>query len=577
MRFSPWIGRLFLSALAFPLFAWPGNVFPAPSTPSPSAFPAVAADWAEARVPSYLQSKDSDERALNRDEAFFSEPVNDLPPVIRPPQEEIRKKVILEWKELQKGLPPEAEAAYDIPIVINDQVEYFLDYFQTKIRKRFSLWLSRSTRYIPLIKKTMNQYGLPEDLVYLAMIESGFSNIAYSRAQAVGMWQFIRETGQRYGLKINPWVDERKDPIKATQAAARYLSDLYKQFGSWYLAAAGYNAGEGKIARALVMYNAQNYWEITADHCRYIKDETKQYVPKMIAAALIAKEPEKYGFTDIPYYPPMAFEEVSLPGAVELKDVAAAAGTDLTALVDLNPELKRWMTPPNGGEYLLRIPAGSKNRLLENYAQLIKPKPRPVYAQHKVKKGELFTSIARRYGLSAGTIAKINRIKLTAYPKPGTLLMIPAKGSLEEISAQEEGPEVRNVSAKVQRPAGRHDARARVKPEDREQQPEVQRLQYRIKKGDSLTAIAQQHVVTIEQIRKWNPRLNGKIQVGRTLTLYGAKEAGEEKVKTEKGKGNKSPRRKSWIAAEQGLKVPPPKRTGRQATREVASGFRNLD
>ncbi|MBI5583641.1 MAG: transglycosylase SLT domain-containing protein, partial [Deltaproteobacteria bacterium] len=401
MRLSPRYGRLFLGALLLILCTLPGNAFPAPSAPLRPAIQPIPPDWDEARIPSYLQSRDFEDRKLNPDEAFLTEPVNELPPIIRPPQEEIRKKAILEWEELRKGLPLDTAASYDIPIVINDQVEYFIDYFQTKIRKRFSLWLARSTRYMPMIKKTMNQYGLPEDLVYLAMIESGFSNIAYSRAQAVGMWQFIRETGQRYGLKINTWVDERKDPFKATQAAARYLSDLYKQFGSWYLAAAGYNAGEGKIARALVMYNAQNYWEITADHCRYIKDETKQYVPKMIAAALIAKEPEKYGFTDIPYYPPMAFEEVSLPGAIELKDVAAAAGTDLTTLVDLNPELKRWITPPNGGEYQLRIPAGVKNRLLENYAQLTKPKPRPIFAHHKVKKGESFSTIARRYGLAA--------------------------------------------------------------------------------------------------------------------------------------------------------------------------------
>jgi membrane-bound lytic murein transglycosylase D len=576
MKSSPKFGRLSLGVLLVILFTIPGNVFPAPSTPARPTFPAVTTDWSEARVPSYLQAKDPEGTGPNLDEALLSEPVNELPPVIRPPQEEIRKKAILEWKELQKGLPPDAEASYDIPIVINDQVEYFIDYFQTKIRKRFSLWLARSTRYSPLIKKTMQQYGLPEDLVYLAMIESGFSNIAYSRAQAVGMWQFIRETGQRYGLKINTWVDERKDPIKATQAAARYLSDLYKQFGSWYLAAAGYNAGEGKIARALVMYNAQNYWDITADHCRYIKDETKQYVPKIIAAALIAKEPEKYGFTDIPYYPPLAFEEVTLPGAIELKDVAAAAGTDVAALVDLNPELKRWMTPPNGGEYQLRLPAGTKNRLMENYAQLTKPKPRPVFAHHKVKKGERLATIARRYGLSAATVAHINRIKLTAYPKAGTLLLIPAKGSVEEALAVNDEPEVRNISAPSTKSVGRKPAVARGKPEEREQQPELPRLQYRIKKGDSLTAIAHQYAVSIEQIKKWNPRLNGKIQAGSVITLYGVKE-GEEKIKSEKGKGNKTPRRKSWIAAEQGLKIQPIKKPGRKPTREVASGIRNLD
>ncbi|MBI5585133.1 MAG: LysM peptidoglycan-binding domain-containing protein, partial [Deltaproteobacteria bacterium] len=221
-------------------------------------------------------------------------------------------------------------------------------------------------------------------------------------------------------------------------------------------------------------------------------------------------------------------------------------------------------------------PAGVKNRLLENYAQLTKPKPRPIFAHHKVKKGESFSTIARRYGLAAATIAHIHRVKLTAYPKPGTLLLIPAKGSLEETAALEEDQDGRNLSAQNQRPAGRKNSLSRSKNDDREHQPEMQRLQYRVKKGDSLTAIAQQYAITIEQIKKWNPRLNGKIQAGKVLTLYGVKEAVEEKGKPEKNKG-KSPRRKSWIAADQGLKIQPAKKPGRKPTRDVASGMKNLD
>jgi membrane-bound lytic murein transglycosylase D len=227
---------------------------------------------------------------------------------------------------------------------------------------------------------------------------------------------------------------------------------------------------------------------------------------------------------------------------------------------------------------VLRIPAGHKNRLMGNYAQLTKPKPRPAFAQHKVKKGERFSAIARRYGLSSSTIAKTNRIKLTTYPKPGTLLLIPVKGAAEEAAAAEEDQEGRSISVQpLAKSGGRKNAVARGKGDDRNNHPEMQRLQYRIKRGDSLTAIAQQHAVTIEQIKKWNPRLNGKIQTGRVLTLFGVKEAGEEKGKPEKSKGGKAPRRKSWVAADQGLKIQPARKPGRKATREVASGMRNLD
>lgn len=576
MRPSPWIGWHFLWITLCALLALPGNALPASAPASFPSLTSVPLHWDEALLPSYLESKPAPD--LDEEEAFLTEPVNELPPVIRPPQDEIRKKVILEWKELQKGLAPDSGVSYDIPIVVNEQVEYFLDYFQTKIRKRFSLWLARSSQYTPMIKQIMREHGLPEDLVYLAMIESGFSTKAYSRAHAAGMWQFIRETGQRYGLKINAWVDERKDPIKSTRAAARYLSDLFNQFGSWYLAAAGYNAGEGKIAKALTMYNAQNYWEITAEHCRYIKDETKQYVPKMIAAALIAKEPEKYGFVDIPYQAPLAYEEVNLPGSIELKDVAAAAGSDLATLVELNPELKRWITPPTTAEYTLRLPSGSKGRLMENYAQLIQPKPRIVYAQHKVKKGERFSTIARRYGVSSRTIAKVNRVRLVTYPTPGTLLLIPQRNGHDE-PADEEREKKNGLSKRqVKRSPERKTVVLRDKGEDKENQRETHRLRYRVRKGDSLSSIAQQHDVTIEQIKKWNPRLTDRIQAGRTVTLFVTKDSGgEEKVRTEKVRGSKSSRPRTWMAAEQGEKIQPSRKSGRKPTREVASGLRNLD
>jgi membrane-bound lytic murein transglycosylase D len=483
---------------------------------------------------------------------------NDLPPIIKPSREEIKEKVILELKELEKSGDPKIQASFDIPIVINDQVEYFIDYFQTKLRNRFSLWMARSTRYIPLMKKILSEFSLPEDLVYLAMIESGFSTKAYSRAHAAGPWQFIRETGERYGLRVNSWIDERKDPIKSTRAAAKHLADLYNRFGSWYLAAAGYNAGEGKISRALALYNAQDYWEITGDNCRYIKDETKQYVPKMIAAALIAKEPEKYGFVGIHYYSPLSFDEVTVPGNVELKDVAVACGVDLETIVDLNPELKRWITPPGSSSYALHIPVGTKDKLMDNYAQLIKPKPVVTYAEHRVKKGERLASIARRYKVKASLIARVNRIKGKGGLHAGLVLLIPRKGNLQGTSSDiESSDQEKLVEKSVVKRASRNTGKKKIlaNHDGNEKEDVSHRIRYKVKKGDSLFSIAERFDVEISMIKKWNPKGSKKIQAGSTLTLFIEKGNSEREGKKENGRPGKLNHKKFKAEGERKIKL----------------------
>src|SRR5512136_556710 len=234
----------------------------------------------------------------------------------------------------------------DIPLALNSKVEYFLYYFQTSGRQSFSRWLSRSSRYLPMMKEILKREGMPEDLVYVAMIESGFQMHARSWASAVGPWQFMSETGRRYSLRIDQWIDERKDPVKATTAAALYLKELYGMFnGDWYLATAGYNAGENKILRAISMYNTSNFWEISQGS--YLKRETKEYVPKLLAAAIIAKDPARYGFSDIAYLPAIEFETVKLPSRTDLELVAKLSGTTYETIRDLNPDLKHWCTPPN--------------------------------------------------------------------------------------------------------------------------------------------------------------------------------------------------------------------------------------
>ncbi|MDH4318748.1 MAG: lytic transglycosylase domain-containing protein, partial [Desulfobulbaceae bacterium] len=209
---------------------------------------------------------------------------------------------------------------YDFPVTTNKQVEFYLELFQNKQHKHFARWLSRSKQYLTMIKPRLREAELPEDLAYLAMIESGFNPTAYSRAHASGLWQFIQSTGKNYGLRVDGWVDERRDPEKATEAAISYLGNLYHEFDDWYLAVASYNAGEGKIRRAIERYNTRDFWQLARNS--YLSLETKRYVPKLIAAIIIAKEPEKYGFGDIEFESEMAYEEVEVPPLTTLDAVA---------------------------------------------------------------------------------------------------------------------------------------------------------------------------------------------------------------------------------------------------------------
>ena len=217
--------------------------------------------------------------------------------------------------------------------------------------------MSRSTRYLPMIKKVFAEYGLPEDLAYLAMIESGYTNTARSTASAVGMWQFMKGTGVRYGLTVDSYVDERRDPEKATNAAAKYLLDLYKQFGSWYLAVASYNCGEGRVQREINQNtDLKSFWELSNNYC--LPNETKNYVPQMIAATIIAKNPEKYGFKNVRYQKPLKYDAIKVNESTSLQATAVAATTSSEEISVLNPELLRNATP--GGVSLLKIPPGKK-------------------------------------------------------------------------------------------------------------------------------------------------------------------------------------------------------------------------
>jgi len=252
----------------------------------------------------------------------------------------------------------EHQVKFDMPVQVNRQVRAYLVYFSTERKDKFRLYLARSTRYLPMIKETFGEYGLPEDLAYLALIESGFNPDACSRAGACGMWQFIRSTGRRYGLEVNDQVDERRDPRKSTRAAARYLADLYRQFGSWYLAAASYNCGERRVQEELSRNRHKNFWQLYSHHC--LPEETTNYVPQMIAATIIAKNPAKFGFTNVAYQPPLRPDEWRGTEPVRHLALAPTGNRPAAARPSLPSSQARGRSAENGKKQLA-VAQGSKS------------------------------------------------------------------------------------------------------------------------------------------------------------------------------------------------------------------------
>ncbi len=292
---------------------------------------------------------------------------------------------------------------WDIPIEVNGEVERWLSYYTTDGRRSFEITLSRVSRYERLMRAVFRDAGLPEDLVYLPLIESGFETTAYSRARALGLWQFVPNTARIYDLEISHWVDERLDPIASTHAAADYLGDLHREFRDWYLTFAAYNAGPGRVHGAIRRAGSRDYWTI-ADR-RALPRESRDYVPKLIAVALIAKQPEEYGISRL-YKPIVTFDIAYVPDATSLDVVAEAAGVPLDDILALNLHLIRGVTPP-GLRYAVRIPAGTPRIFAENYAKL-PPADRVRSVVHFVRRGETLGSIARTYGVSLSDVRAAN-------------------------------------------------------------------------------------------------------------------------------------------------------------------------
>ena len=372
----------------------------------------------------------------------------------------------------------------DIPLTLNSKVEYFLYYFQTSGKQSFSRWLSHSSRYIPMMKEILKREGMPEDLVYVAMIESGFQMHARSWANAVGPWQFISGTGRHYALRIDQWIDERKDPVKATTAAALYLKELYGLFkGDWYLATAGYNAGENKILRAISMYNTNDFWELSRGS--YLKRETKEYVPKLLAAAIIAKDPARYGFTDIAYLTPIEYDTVSIPSRTNLDLVAKLCGASYESIKELNPDLRHWCTPPNYPNYQLKIPKGSKQQFEAEYAKVPENQrftERVLYSRYLASKKDTIRGVARRFGTSPAILAELNSLDAKSRIV-GKTLLVPVK---QTVDFSHEGRTAKSTAkgsfAKF----------------------------YTIKSGDTLSSLSKRFNVSTKLLSAWN---NLKVKV----------------------------------------------------------------
>lgn len=301
-------------------------------------------------------------------------------------------------------------------------VQRNISLFTEKIKNKFSLWLSRSGKYLDLMKDILRSKNLPEDMAFLPLIESGFNPAAYSVARAVGPWQFIASTAKRYGLKIDWWRDERRDPIKSTLAAADYLKDLYDMFGSWNLAMAAYNAGEGKILKALNRTKKDDFWELTST--KYIKKETKEYVPKFVAASMIATNPDEYGFDQIDYHPPFEFDEVIINHPLDLDLAARFADTTIEVIRELNPELRRWSTPPGESSYTLRIPKGKKEMFIENLSKTPEEEWFTI-EKYRVKKRDTIKKIANKTGIPINVILELNNGLKTI--KAGDIVFLPPK------------------------------------------------------------------------------------------------------------------------------------------------------
>lgn len=462
-------------------------------------------------------------------------------------------------------LPELAFAETAIPMTINERVKSSIVFLLKQPDKHINNWLGRAETYFPMVEKIFAEEGVPDELKYLAMIESGLNPSAKSWARAVGMWQFIRATGKAYDLEVNGWVDERMNPEKATRAAARHLRDLHRMFGDWQLALAGYNYSPGKLRRHLRRAEARlgrkaTYWDVYDNLPR----ETRNYVPMFIATSLVASNPKEFGLgNDVVPGPGYEFDYVPVQGMLSLADAAELAGTDLATIKALNPELRSSHLPPSQTAYYLRIPLFTYDKFAEGYRKLPNSMKRPV-SHHRVRKGETLGQVARRYGVSVSSLMRKNGLRSTLI-NIGQPLVVPVTQYSGGISVVDAKPmriqygmrsvrpispsqktaldsslliaraeelardiPVVQASEKTTKSNTSTTTAAKSEPsskkvavaEAQKEAPKPSRVVYRVRKGDTLIKIAKQFKVSVTELRKWNNMSSSLIRIGQRLTVY---------------------------------------------------------
>lgn len=473
----------------------PSGLLSAPPLP-----PFPTADWLSslATPPQTLTSE-----VLTSPET--EEPPLEAPALLGPEDLQAVTKVPAE----QTAPLPEPDARkYDVPVVFNDQVKIFINYFQTRKWGVITRAFERAARYLPTMRKVFREKDLPGDLLNLAFIESAVNPRATSRANAAGIWQFIASTARLYGMRTSWWVDERRDPEKSAHGAAQYLKNLYRMFDSWPLALAAYNAGEGAVQRAIERQGTRDFWKLR------LPKETQLFVPAFMAMTVISKEPERYGFSPPPENPPET-DTVILRHPTPLKIIALAARTTVERIQNLNPELVRWATPPDVPNYKLRIPAGLQEEFQEALGR-IPPEQRVPWVQHRVRKGETPALIAKRYGVDLQTVLDMNRLRKRQALKPGATILVPSP-ALEVAASADDPPPAKTV--------------ARL--------PATQ--QYKVKKGDTLQVVAKAHEVSIENLRRWNGlSRDARLRPGQILKI--SRSQGSEPTAIERQRTAAEPR-----------------------------------
>lgn len=388
-----------------------------------------------------------------------------------------------------------------VPMVSHPAVDAMVRFYTGRAKERFELGLARYGKYAPTVSRILKEEGVPPEIAWLALVESNYNPQAYSRARARGLWQFISATGRRYGLKQDFWVDERADFEKATRSAARYLKDLHAMFGDWHLALASYNAGEGRIARAVRSTGTRDFWRIRES--RYIRRETKDYVPAFLAVVKVIQDPSAYGI-DMKPMSSLDWELAPVRSCTDLGVIAQCAGTTVETMVDLNPELRRGTTPGGDDPYMLRIPSGTRAQFEEKYSSL-PPEQLLTWHRHVVRRGDTVARIASTYATSAGAVMAANRLTSASRLAPGQALLIPAGPSIDAVpdsylaSRAPRQPDIDDGAA----PTG------------------SRRITYRVRPGDTLGKIAARHGTSIARLADWNGLRNtNRIHVGQRLTIH---------------------------------------------------------